>query len=216
MSTKTSSPNLNRKRNNVGKLYFRYGTMNSAKTANLMMVAHSYITQGKSIIILTPGADTRRDSQHRLHSRAINDDIRCEVVAPTEAIEDFINDFIQGQDGVLDAIFVDEAQFFTKEQIRSLAVLSDTLDVPVLCYGLRCSYKDGELFEGSAALMYWADNLEEVKSVCEYCGKKATKNLLRINGAPQYSGDTIIMGDIKGEEAVYTATCREHYLHPPR
>lgn len=191
----------------MGKLYFRYGTMNSAKTANLMMVAHSYITQGKKILILTPGDDTRRESQNRLHSRALADDIHCEVVSPTEDIESFVT-------SPLDAIFLDEAQFFTAGQIKSLAEISDRLDIPVFCYGLRCSYKDGELFEGSAALMYWADNIEEIKSVCQYCGKKATKNLLRIDGVPQYTGDTIIMGDVKGAQIVYTAVCRRHYLAP--
>ena len=194
----------------MGKLYFRHGTMNSAKTANLMMVAHSYITQGKEIIILTPDADTRRESQARIHSRAIADDLACEAIAPEVDI------FALLVDKKLDAILVDEAQFFTKEQIKSLAMLSDKKNIPVLCYGLRCSYKDGELFEGSAALMYWADNIEEVKSVCEYCGSKATKNLLRIKGVPQYSGDTVIIGDITGDEIVYTATCRKHYLNPPK
>jgi len=75
---------------------------------------------------------------------------------------------------------------------------------------------DGEMFEGSTALMYWADSIEEIKTVCEYCRGKATKNLLRINGVAQYSGETdVVMGDVDGADIAFTPVCRKHYLNPP-
>ncbi|MCB0336151.1 MAG: hypothetical protein KDD62_07585, partial [Bdellovibrionales bacterium] len=43
----------------MAKLYFRYGTMGSAQTLNLLAVAHSYRQQGKRILILKPALDTR-------------------------------------------------------------------------------------------------------------------------------------------------------------
>ena len=43
----------------MAKLYFRYGTMNSAKTMNLIAVAHNYKLQNKKIILLKPEIDTR-------------------------------------------------------------------------------------------------------------------------------------------------------------
>lgn len=36
----------------VPKLYFRHGAVCSAKTLNLLAVAHSYKMQGKSVVIL--------------------------------------------------------------------------------------------------------------------------------------------------------------------
>jgi len=100
--------------------------------------------------------------------------------------------------------------------VRQLAIVVDSLNIPVLCYGLRGSYLDGKLFEGSAALMYWADTIEEVKNVCQYCTSKATKNLLRINGVPKYSGDFVVMGDVGSDsEVVFTPVCRRHYMNPP-
>ena len=51
----------------------------------------------------------------------------------------------------------------------------DDLDIPVLCYGLRTDFQ-GNLFPGSAALLGWADNLTELKTIC-HCGSKATMNL---------------------------------------
>lgn len=36
------------------KLYFRYGAMNSSKTANLLMVSHNYQAQRKPVILIKP------------------------------------------------------------------------------------------------------------------------------------------------------------------
>ena len=44
----------------------------------------------------------------------------------------------------------------------------------VLCYGLRTDFR-GELFEGSQYLLAWADEMQEIKTIC-HSGKKATMN----------------------------------------
>ena len=51
------------------KLYFRYGVMNSSKTAQLIMVAHNYRSQGKEVLVLKPCIDIR---SKEVYSRAIN------------------------------------------------------------------------------------------------------------------------------------------------
>ena len=198
----------------MAKLYFRYGAMNSGKTANLLMVADNYINQGKNVIILKPDKDTRWDIAAEVKSRAIVTSQPAILVNESQDLLEFI--IKEFKDKNIAAILVEEAQFLTKEQVRQLAVVVDKMNIPVLCYGLRCSYLDGELFEGSAALLYWADTIEEVKNVCQYCTSKATKNLLRINGVPQYSGGFVVMGDVGGDsEVVFTPVCRRHYMKPP-
>ena len=197
----------------MAKLYFRYGAMNSGKTANLLMVAHNYINQNKNIIILKPDKDTRWGMESEVMSRAIVGTLPATLVSDDQDLEELIKDRLDKED--LSAILVEEAQFLTKEQVKQLTVVVDTLNIPVLCYGLRCSYIDGALFEGSAALMYWADTIEEIKNVCQYCNRKATKNLLRIDGVPQYSGSFVVMGDVVGSQLVFTPVCRIHYLDPP-
>ena len=186
--------------------------MNSGKTANLLMVAHNYLAQEKDVIILKPAKDTRWGEDSEVKSRAISGAFSAILIGEA----DDITAVIESQAKKLHAILVEEAQFLSKEQVRQLAIIADEHDIPVLCYGLRCSFMDGVLFEGSAALMYWADSIEEVKTVCEYCRSKATKNLLRINGVPQYKGDTdVVMGDVDGSGLVFTPVCRKHYLNPP-
>jgi len=198
----------------MAKLYFRYGAMNSGKTANLLMVADNYINQGKNVIILKPDKDTRWNMAAEVKSRAIVTSQPAILVSDSQDLLEFIKEQVEKQK--ISAILVEEAQFLTGEQVRQLAIVVDSLNIPVLCYGLRCSYLDGRLFEGSAALLYWADTIEEVKNVCQYCTSKATKNLLRINGVPQYTGDFVVMGDVGGEsEIVFTPVCRKHYLDPP-
>jgi len=198
----------------MAKLYFRYGAMNSGKTANLLMVADNYIKQGKNVIILKPDKDTRWNMAAEVKSRAIVSSLPAILVNDKQNLLKFIADRLMENE--ISAILVEEAQFLTPEQVRQLAIVVDTMNVPVLCYGLRCSYLDGRLFDGSAALLYWADTIEEVKNVCQYCSNKATKNLLRINGVPQYSGDFVVMGDVGGDSEIdFTPVCRTHYLNPP-
>ena len=198
----------------MAKLYFRYGAMNSGKTANLLMVADNYINQGKKVIILKPDKDTRWNIASEVKSRAIVSSQPAVLISDTQDLLVFIT--LQLKENDIAAILVEEAQFLSAEQVRQLAVVVDNMNIPVLCYGLRCSYLDGQLFEGSAALLYWADTIEEIKNVCQYCTGKATKNLLRINGTPKYSGDFVVMGDVGGDsEIVFTPVCRRHYMNPP-
>lgn len=198
----------------MAKLYFRYGAMNSAKTANLLMVAHNYKNQGRNAVIFKPDKDTRWDMTVEVKSRAIEDAQPAISISAAQDMHELVDAILATQN--IDAILVEEAQFLTKSQVRQLAIIVDEKNIPVLCYGLRCSYIDGALFEGSAALMYWADTIEEIKNVCMYCSSKATKNLLKIAGVPQYSGEQVIMGDVEGDELVFVPVCRKHYLNPPK
>jgi len=199
----------------MAKLYFRYGAMNSGKTANLLMVADNYVNQDKNVVILKPDKDTRWNIDAEVKSRAIVTSQPAILVNDTQDLLEFISEKTYEKD--ISAILVEEAQFLTAVQVRQLAVVVDSLNIPVLCYGLRCSYLDGKLFEGSAALLYWADTIEEIKNVCQYCTSKATKNLLRINGVAQYDGDFVVMGDVGGDsKVVFTPVCRRHYMNPPK
>jgi len=199
----------------MAKLYFRYGAMNSGKTANLLMVADNYINQGKKVIILKPDKDTRWNIAAEVKSRAIVSSLPALLVSDSQDLFELISEKVNDQQ--IAAILVEEAQFLTAAQVRQLAVVVDSLNIPVLCYGLRCSYLDGKLFDGSAALLYWSDTIEEIKNVCQYCTSKATKNLLRINNVPQYTGDFVVMGDVDSEsEVVFTPVCRKHYINPPQ
>jgi len=153
----------------VAKLYFYYSAMNAGKTTTLLQSAHNYRERGMRVLILTPRLDDRSGdgivaSRIGLRAQAAGfgreDDLEQRVRADIAAC------------GKLDCVLVDEAQFLTKAQAWQLSEVVDALRVPVLCYGLRTDFR-GELFEGSAALLAWADELDEIKTIC-HSGKKAT------------------------------------------
>lgn len=106
----------------------------------------------------------------------------------------------------VDCVLVDEAQFLNKAQVYQLTDVVDTLNIPVLAYGLRTDFR-GELFEGSEYLLAWADELCELKTIC-HTGKKATM-VIRIdeNGRAVKSGKQIQIG---GNEH-YVSVSRAEY-----
>ncbi|GAA5001530.1 thymidine kinase [Pseudoluteimonas lycopersici] len=153
----------------MAKLYFYYSAMNAGKTTTLLQSAHNYRERGMRVLILTPRLDDRSGSgtvASRIGLRAQGRGFGRE-----DDLEQLVRDDIAAR-GKLDCVLVDEAQFLTKAQAWQLGEVVDALRVPVLCYGLRTDFR-GELFEGSAALLAWADELDEIKTIC-HSGKKAT------------------------------------------
>ena len=153
----------------MAKLYFYYSAMNAGKTTTLLQSAHNYRERGMRVAILTPRLDHRDGSgtvASRIGLRAdgtafgCDDDLERMVRASVEA------------NGPLHCVLVDEAQFLSRAQVWQLTEVVDQLRIPVLCYGLRTDFR-GELFEGSAALLAWADELDEIKTIC-HSGSKAT------------------------------------------
>lgn len=181
------------------KLYFRYGTMMSSKSANLLMVAHNYKLQGKNILLIKPSVDTR--SEGDLIESRCGLSQHADIVLSPEDID--INHITIVTLAYIDAILVDEAQFLKKEQVNRLRKYSNY--VPVLCYGLRTDYK-GELFEGSKRLMELADTIEEIKTTCFVCNKKAIINAKHNKGKIIKSGDSEIE---VGAEDKYVCMCYE-------
>ena len=85
--------------------------------------------------------------------------------------------------------------------------MKDELNIPVMCYGIRTDFK-GNLFEGSSELLAIADNLNELKTICSECDKKATMVVrLNSNGEIILEGEKILIG---GNE-VYKTLCRKHF-----
>lgn len=194
----------------MAKLFFKYGAMDSSKTANLLMTVHNYESQEADVLIFKPIDDTR-SSRGMVESR-VGLSHSCIDILKTDNLKNiYIKESKKNIN--IQAILIDESQFLTKQQVKQLCNIVDDFNIPVICFGLKNSYIDGELFEGSAALLYYAEKLEEIKNVC-YCGKKATMNLRILNGKPIYNGDIVNCGDTKTGDDYYTSVCRKHYYNP--
>lgn len=200
----------------MAKLYFKYGTMDASKSADLLMTVHKYLQQNKNIICLCSDLNTRSDVNY-IESRALSYKYECSTFKESANIYDLIKAEIDNKAKKVNCILIDEAQFLKKEQVFQLTQIVDILNIPVLCYGLKNSYIKGQLFEGSNALLYFADSIQEIKSVCHFCDSKATMNLRIKNNIPinyEEIGDTIVIGDVNQSEDYFITTCRKHYFNP--
>lgn len=187
----------------MAQLYYKYGTMNSGKTIEILKVAHNYEEQDKPVVIMTSALDTR-DAFGVVSSRI---GMRREAVPITEDMAIFA--YIEGLDEKPYCVLIDEAQFLTKQHVYDLAKVVDDLDVPVMAFGLKNDFRN-DLFEGSKHLLLLADKIDEIKTICQYCSKKATMVLRTDHGKPVYEGAQIQIG---GNET-YIPVCRKHYFKP--
>ncbi len=195
----------------MAQLFFRYGAMSSGKTIEILKVAHNYEAQGRKIALMTSGLDTRDGvgtvaSRIGLHRKAIPVDDKMNLFDLVQAKS--TKDEEAG-DGKIACVLIDEAQFLKKHHVLECARIVDELKIPVMAFGLKNDFQN-HLFEGSENLLIYADKIEEMKTICHYCGHKATMNLRINNGKPVYEGEQVQIG---GDESYYPV-CRFHYFHP--
>ncbi|MCE5974404.1 thymidine kinase [Sinirhodobacter sp. WL0062] len=186
----------------MAKLYFHYSTMNAGKSTILLQASYNYIERGMQTLLVTAQLD-KRAGEARIASR-IGIGAEAETFTAETDMFALIRDRLTA--GPCACIFVDEAQFLTKDQVWQLARAVDDLRVPVMCYGLRVDFR-GELFPGSAALLALADEMREVRTIC-HCGKKATMVVRKdASGQAARDGDQVQIG---GNET-YVSLCRRHW-----
>jgi thymidine kinase len=169
----------------MAKLYFRFGTVGSAKTLNLLAVAHNYRNQNKQVILLKPELD------HRFGRESIKSRAGLEMAA--DFLVSPMTNLLELNFAGICCILVDEVQFLTAHNIEQLREISHTFNIPVICYGLRTDFRT-KLFEGSQRLMELADSIEEVKATCHYCNKKSIVNLKHVDGKATVDGPSVQLG----------------------
>lgn len=187
--------------NRLGKLYFRYGTMGSAKTALLLTTAYNFEERGMAYKCFKPATDTR-EARNVIHSR-IGIERECEWIYQDTNMYELFNDIRKSGDPVPGWLLVDEAQFLSARQVDQLAHIVDDFGINIICYGLRTDFQS-KLFEGSRRLFEIADTIDEIKSTCT-CGRKTI-----VNARIDSKGEIITEGqqvEIGGNDR-YMAVCR--------
>ncbi|WP_134680772.1 thymidine kinase [Paracoccus ravus] len=184
----------------MAKLYFHYSTMNAGKSTLLLQASYNYRERGMKTLLLTAAFDDRAGKG------TIGSRIGIAELATSFSTETDLFALIEGQGRDCACVFVDEAQFLTKAQVWQLARVTDDLGLPVMCYGLRVDFR-GQLFPGSAALLAWADDMREVRTIC-HCGRKATMVMRQDDqGRVLHEGAQVQIG---GNET-YVSLCRRHW-----
>lgn len=185
----------------MAKLYFRYGSMNSGKTALLLQAVHNYEEQGMEVLVTKPSVDTKGDDH--LVSRI---GLKRKVDYAFKPTDDLYK-HVKGLDKKIACLFVDEAQFLEPIQVDQLMHVVVKLNIPVICYGLRTDFQT-KGFPGSTRLLEIAHTIEEMKTICT-CGRKAMFNARKVNGKFTTEGGQVA---IDGENSVtYEPLCPHCY-----
>ncbi len=187
----------------MAKLHFYYSSMNAGKSTTLLQADYNYRERGMETILFTAALDNRAGkgvikSRIGIQTKAIPFD-------DTDDLAEIITSKMKTEE--IDCVLIDEAQFLKREQVAQLASLVDLKNIPVLAYGLRTDFL-GETFEGSQYLLAWADEIREIKAICD-CGKKAIMNARKNKkGHIERAGEQIEIG---GNER-YISLCRKCYF----
>lgn len=186
----------------MAQLYYRYSTMNAGKSIEVLKIAYNYEEQGKKVMLFTSELDNRYGQGY----------VASRIGIKREAIvfgpdTDFIQLISPHKD--ISCVLIDEGQFLREEQVIDLTQIVDYMNIPVIVYGLKNDFQNN-LFEGSRALLIYADKIEEIKTVCWFCNKKATMVLRTMDGRPVYTGAQIQIG---GNDS-YIPVCRKCYRNP--
>lgn len=177
----------------MSKLYFKYGTMNSSKSANLLMIKHNYEEQGMNVLLIKSAKDIR---DGKFVKSRIGLSSSCKLFEEKDSIKDI------GWSSY-DVLMVDEAQFLTEAQVDELYQIS--CEIPVLCFGLLTDFQQ-HLFPGSKRLVELAESFEKIKTICA-CGVAANYNA-RFDSKGNFiiDGEQVVCGDSN-----YRAVCKNCY-----
>lgn len=186
----------------MAKIHFFYSTMNAGKSTALLQSNHNYLENRMETILFIPKADA--DKNNGFIESRIGLKAKAVVVDSEFNFYDYVKEHLSTS---LHCILIDEVQFLNKSQVHQIGKVTDELNIPAMCYGIRTDFR-GELFEGSKYLLALADNLIELKTVCSQCPSKATM-VVRLNssGEVQTEGQKIQIG---GNET-YQVVCRKHF-----
>lgn len=176
----------------MSKLYFRYAAMNAGKSTQVLQIAHNYESNNRRVQLWTALIDDRFGAgfvTSRLGAQrpalCYDRDTDFKAVVRAFALE-------AGEH--VGALLVDEAQFLTEQQVKTLHLSAHQFNVPVMCFGLRTDYR-GDPFAGAAMLLSLADEIEEIRNTCA-CGSKATMNIRTdVDGNRLRDGPKVMIGD---------------------
>ena len=187
----------------MAKLHFKTGSMGCGKSLDLIRAVYNYRERGMEVAVYKPRVDTRDGYLDcKIKSRT-----GAEVKANWIGITDSIGELLLGHDVTkIKAVFIDEAQFLSKEQVDELQKICYNLNIPVICYGLKLDFKT-HLFEGSKRLIELADDVQELIGIC-HCGARAKQNAKVIDGKMVVDGDVVEIG---GNE-LYIGVCNKCYF----
>jgi|GEM_PF-32214 len=194
-----------------GTVKFFHFPMDCGKSTLALQLHYNHSRQGRSGMLMTK---LDRSGPARISSRIGISRSALEVSDEQDIGELVRTAWSAGRR--VDYLIVDEAQFFTAEQVEQLAVLADDSQVDVYAFGIATDFR-GRLFPGSARLFELADEVSplQVEVLC-WCGRIGRFNGRVVGGRIVREGATVVVADIGADEpdeatVRYQVLCRTHH-----
>ena len=186
----------------MAKMHFKYASMNSGKSIDLIRTAHNYEENGYKVLIIKPAVETKAEDNisSRIGAQRKVDILLLYSDNILEVLKNKLNDVA--------CILVDESQFLSIKQVEDLFLISKACNIPVICYGLRTNFKM-ESFAGGKRLLEIADVLEELTTLCS-CGEIARYVSRKVGNKYVRDGEEIIIDGT--ENITYVPLCGKCYL----
>ena len=168
------------------KLHLRFGSMNGGKSTQLLQIAYNYEEGAQRVAIFTARLDHRSGIGQVASRLGVRRD--AEVF---DADTNFLQWMAQAEP--VRCLLIDEAQFLNARQVRELHQIAALQNTPVMAFAIRTDFQ-GQPFEGALHLLALAEDLQEIKAICQ-CGRKATMNMrIDAQGKPVREGAQIEIG----------------------
>ena len=177
-----------------GSLTVICGSMFAGKTEELIRRARRALYAKKKVQVFKPAIDTRYDEGMVVTHMGVRHDAQ-----PIKSV----NELRQSIEADTDAVFVEEAQFFSDDLVDLAVSLADK-GVDVVLAGLDQDFRRRP-FGPMPHLMAVADEVLKLHAICMNCGAPATHTYRSIDGRPAHADDPIIL---IGATEAYEARCR--------
>lgn len=180
----------------IGTIEVICGPMFAGKTEELIRRTKRMEFAKKKYLIFKPSIDNRYSLDEVVsHSQRKLKAINISVNNPQEICNFVTND--------IEAIVIDEAQFFSKELLNVITKYAD-LGLRVICAGLDLDFR-GLPFGIMPDILALADKVTKLTAICVCCGNDATRTQRIINGQPAYFEDEVVK---IGATESYEPRCR--------
>jgi len=176
------------------------GPMFAGKTEELIRRIVRLKYAKKKVIVFKPKIDNRYTEEPLLVSHS-------KITEPTYVIEHSY-EILEYIDDTVDAIVIDEAQFFDSGIVRIANDLADR-GLRVIVGGLDMDFK-GEPFGPMPYLLAVAEYVTKLSAICLQTGKPATRTQRLINGFPVSINDPVVV--VGASESYEPRTRKAHEL----
>ncbi|MCK9234486.1 MAG: thymidine kinase [Acholeplasmatales bacterium] len=182
----------------TGSIEVVCGPMFAGKTEELIRRIRRLEYAKKKVLVFNPSIDDRYSREEIVSHNKTK--ARARFVNNSKDILNYINKDV-------DAVVIDEAQFFDQEIVKVVEYLADQ-GIRVIIGGLDRNFR-GEPFGAMPELLALAEYVTKLTAICVISGKPATRTQRLINGKPASYHDPLVV--IGGEESYEprARTCHE-------